>query len=237
MLILVVACAALAGGLLVSSRMRDRRATDGKREKRQQRRETLVRALEGGVGGRALVRTIGDGEGRCALGVGDQGTLFVLDASGGSAGSLRTIAREQIVGVEVVEHVWPVQSKTETEVRVGAVDLKVFVADLDRPTLVVAVLDGDARWDGKDHKAARELAYAWEGTLRLLARTDVPLVTAQAAPVAQPAASNVVGADREPTPAERQRARELANRYLASRGRAPDELAARQSRSTADPVR
>jgi hypothetical protein len=228
MLVLVVSCAAIAAGVLFWSRMRDKRADSEQRDKRQQRREALVRALEGAAGGRRLVRFAGDGEGRCAVGVDDRGAVLAVEATSGSAGTLRVLGADDLVGTEVIEHVWTEQRKAETEVRVGSVELKVFVADLQRPLLLVAMLDAACRFGSKEHRAAREAAFALEATLRAVA--------AGASAPSGVATEPVV--ERTLSDAERERARQLAARYLHGKGRGGDELAGRQVRGhDADPVR
>lgn len=54
------------------------------------------------------------------------------------------------------------------ETRIGAVELLMFLDDLEAPVVVVDFLDKDAKPGSDEHEAARDEALRWEGMVRAL---------------------------------------------------------------------
>lgn len=119
-----------------------------------------------------------DTEGRAAIGLTDDGQLVVVSAawaarkSGEETVSFahRTVDASLLVHVDVREPFYTERLKNGIgPIYVEAVELTVFVDDLDSPVFALNFLEDDELSGSPEHIAARDAATRWEGVIRALA--------------------------------------------------------------------
>lgn len=216
-LVLLILVAVLAGGALVFLRVQGRsQALAAREEHRRSGLASLREHLDAIADRMSFDRLAVGTDGRAAVGYLPEqrrlvfvGTAWV-DGPAAQRGEMRTfdVGPESLVGAAVVQTVWarPV-GKSDAEPFVRSVLLEVFTTDLDAPTHLVELLEGDAPLGSPAHLDALHAAARWEGLVRAL----VAGATRDAS-----SASALAGLSEEE--ARRERARQLASRVLASRG-------------------
>ena len=118
-----------------------------------------------------------DTEGRAAIGLTDDGQLVVVSAawaarkSGEETVSFahRTVDASLLVHVDVREPFYSERLKNGVgPIYMEAVELTLFVDDLESPVYTVNFLEDDELAGSPEHMAARTAAMRWEGLVRAL---------------------------------------------------------------------